>query len=432
MTSIPNNSNTGPDQPILSLDEQKRSDEAAYSENYQEHISSQEHPLFGPEPYVTSAWVKLEFQQEGAGPDQKTRTAWAPCNPAEVYFSSRNAESAREKLRIRLWILLHKNETLNFIPDHLINHAIQVNLEKPGSDWTASNPILDSIKWSAIPSWDWGQIMENWTVPFQGKTNSCVGWAIADGILAFYRAKAKPQKNAWRGYGGEWIQGFSGTRKSLEVSDRISARHIWMIAKARRNTSVWSLLDDRFGCSPRDAVHAVCHDRMALLEEELPFNLNSPYFHVDIKTSFQSLHEHMRNTMEPNESGVSQRMEAFEVLSSPGAEPEDLTLTTELIELLKQWILVFGPILLEFKPTIAFYQTYGKSEHQEDWVFDDAPLSERVNHTCAIIGFNSHGFIIRNSWGSNWGDNGTALLTLEFLKKCAKSIFLFEDSYTAH
>ena len=42
------------------------------------------------------------------------------------------------------------------------------------------------------------------------------------------------------------------------------------------------------------------------------------------------------------------------------------------------------------------------------------PTKTNGGHAILVIGWDETGFIIQNSWGKNWGDNGTAILPYEY------------------
>jgi len=64
---------------------------------------------------------------------------------------------------------------------------------------------------------------------------------------------------------------------------------------------------------------------------------------------------------------------------------------------LKKNLFENGPCLIAF-PVF----NYGK----EFWI-KNGP--NRGGHAVTVVGYNSYGFIIRNSWGLNWGDNGYSI-----------------------
>jgi C1A family cysteine protease len=45
-------------------------------------------------------------------------------------------------------------------------------------------------------------------------------------------------------------------------------------------------------------------------------------------------------------------------------------------------------------------------QHYKSGVIDSAECGKRLDHGVAAVGYNSQAFIVRNSWGPSWGDNG--------------------------
>ena len=44
------------------------------------------------------------------------------------------------------------------------------------------------------------------------------------------------------------------------------------------------------------------------------------------------------------------------------------------------------------------------------------PRTKRGGHAIALVGYTADRFIVRNSWGTNWGDKGFAYASLAYAK----------------
>lgn len=54
------------------------------------------------------------------------------------------------------------------------------------------------------------------------------------------------------------------------------------------------------------------------------------------------------------------------------------------------------------------------ARQRKGWVIPfQKPQPDDGGHAFAIVGYNEHGFLVQNSWGADWGDNGFATLTYE-------------------
>ena len=75
---------------------------------------------------------------------------------------------------------------------------------------------------------------------------------------------------------------------------------------------------------------------------------------------------------------------------------------------IKQWIFLHKTAV----PICILTNNLDKSSQNVLYIpFDETDLS---GHMMIIIGWNELGFIVQNSWGKEWGDNGTAILPYEY------------------
>jgi hypothetical protein len=86
----------------------------------------------------------------------------------------------------------------------------------------------------------------------------------------------------------------------------------------------------------------------------------------------------------------------------------------------RTWLAQHGPIVVGLDVDATFDQaatTGGKLD-----VFE--PDTARGGHAVAVVGYTSDRFIIRNSWGTGWGDEGFAYASEEYINNA-----FFPESY---
>jgi hypothetical protein len=191
-----------------------------------------------------------------------------------------------------------------------------------------------------------------WKIADQGSTGSCVGWASADAVLRWHFVQA--------GY--------------LAKTERLAPRFQWMAAKETdAYTTVPTTFIESDGTSLKAALD-VARKYGAVRETVLPFDTGKLYG-GDVK-SFYALAAQLKITSYFN-------------------------LGKDLVAW-KAWLATKGPILTRL---------------DVDATWDDAPATKgnldvykpktaRGGHAVALVGYTVDRFIVRNSWGTTWGDRG--------------------------
>ena len=191
-----------------------------------------------------------------------------------------------------------------------------------------------------------------WRISDQGSTGSCVGWASADAVLRWHFVKAG----------------------LLAKTDRIAPRFQWMAAK---ETDVFTTQPTTFIDSDGTTLKAaldIARKYGAVREAVLPFDSGKLYA-GDVK-SFYALAAQLKINSYFN-------------------------LGVDLVAW-KAWLATKGPIATRLSV---------------DATWDDAPATKgnldvykpktaRGGHAVAVVGYTADRFIIRNSWGTSWGDKG--------------------------
>ncbi|NCC06170.1 MAG: hypothetical protein EOM37_19490, partial [Proteobacteria bacterium] len=70
----------------------------------------------------------------------------------------------------------------------------------------------------------------------------------------------------------------------------------------------------------------------------------------------------------------------------------------------REWLAFNGPILTRLDVDDTWYGASASAGVLESYKKESA----RGGHAVAVVGYDSNGFIVRNSWGEKWGDTGFA------------------------
>ena len=193
-----------------------------------------------------------------------------------------------------------------------------------------------------------------WTVGDQGATGSCVGWAVADSVLRWHFVQ--------KGVLGE--------------SELLSVRFIWMASKetdefvARPSTFL-----EAEGTSLKAALE-VARKYGTVLDRELPFTAGE---------------------LAPHDPSLFYALAAERRIASYINLGRDQTAW-------RRWLATQGPILARVEVDASWMTATsggGKLTKHE-------PRAMFGGHAVAIVGYTPGEFIVRNSWGTSWGDAGFA------------------------
>ena len=78
----------------------------------------------------------------------------------------------------------------------------------------------------------------------------------------------------------------------------------------------------------------------------------------------------------------------------------------------KEWIATNGPIMTR----LDVDATWDNAENTQGQLDKYKPDTSRGGHAISIVGYTDDRFIIRNSWGTAWGDNGFAYASMDYAK----------------
>jgi hypothetical protein len=215
-----------------------------------------------------------------------------------------------------------------------------------------------------------------YTVRDQGKTGSCVGWALADSVM--------------------WRQLVAADR--LARDERLSPRFMWMAAKEMRakltqvkGEPAWhptTFLEQ--GMTDVKSALDVARLFGAALERDLPFD--DGLYDGEIERFY--------------ESAALRKITHYYRL-----DPDDDVSAAWFLHW-RRWIDQHGPVVVVVTVDQAFID--GPERLDE---YDAASAS--FNHAAALVGYSPNGFLIRCSWGEDWGRDGYALATESYLERAA-------------
>jgi hypothetical protein len=207
----------------------------------------------------------------------------------------------------------------------------------------------------------------------QGKTGSCVGWALADSVM-------------WR----------QMVRKGLLAEeDRLSPRYMWMAAKEMRakltqvrGDADWqptTFLEQ--GMTDVKSALDVARTFGAALEEDLRWK--GALYPGDIEHFYRS--------------AGRRRIARYYRL-----DPEEDA--TAWFAHWRRWIDQHGPVLIVVGVDSRFA---AGAPLLDSFDFESASFQ----HAAALVGYGPSGFLVRCSWGEDWGDGGYAVATEAYLEQ---------------
>jgi C1A family cysteine protease len=195
-----------------------------------------------------------------------------------------------------------------------------------------------------------------WTVGDQGQTGSCVGWATAEGVVRYHMV----------------------TARKLKKTEQLSPRYVWMSSKET----------DEYTQRPESFVEEAGTSLKAAMDVSRKFGVATmamlPF------TIATLMYTGTENALYA--SAAQRKISAYFNLAKN-------------LNQWKVWLATHGPILA----ALSVDQTWDNATATHGNLDTFFPNTVRGGHAIAIVGYTATGrFIIRNSWGTAWGDNGFA------------------------
>lgn len=211
-----------------------------------------------------------------------------------------------------------------------------------------------------------------WTIGDQEDTGSCVGWASTDGVMRFHMVQAG----------------------RLAPKERLSPRATWMASKeldefvARPESFI-----EGAGTSLKTAMD-VCRKYGTVPEAMLPFHIATKMHTGDEETFFAT--------------AAQRRAAAYFNLKKDLAQ-------------WRTWLASHGPLLVALNVDSTWENATATKGRLD--AFDAG--SARGGHAVCLVGYTKEKrFIVRNSWGTGWGDKGFAYASEAYVRAA-----FFDESY---
>jgi C1A family cysteine protease len=202
-----------------------------------------------------------------------------------------------------------------------------------------------------------------WKVGDQGSTGSCVGWATGDALLRWHFIKAS----------------------RIKQTETVSKRFIWMASKETDEfESAPTTFIENAGTSLKAALD-VARKFGCVKESVLPFNgglypgAPETFYAVAAQLKIKSY---------------------FNLSFSRGGS----------VASWRRWIATNGPILTR----LDVDRTWDDASDNDGNMDIYQPKTRRGGHAVSIVGYTADRFIVRNSWGTTWGDKGFGYASLAY------------------
>ncbi len=214
-----------------------------------------------------------------------------------------------------------------------------------------------------------------WTIGDQGNTGSCVGWATADSVLRWHFAKAG--------------------RLGKDKNKKLSVRFIWMASKEMDEFEYYpSTFLESDGTSLKTALDTA-RNFGCVEDSVLPFKPEELY--IGEPETFYALASRcmIRNYFN---------------LSKPETKLSDW----------RTWIATKGPVLTRLNVDDTWFDLNNPGKKNLDVYHPDKVYG---GHAVALVGYTKDRFIVRNSWGEEWGDKGYGYASLKYAQAA------FDEAY---
>jgi C1A family cysteine protease len=193
-----------------------------------------------------------------------------------------------------------------------------------------------------------------WAIGNQEDTGSCVGWASTDGVLRYHLVKAG----------------------RLAQTERLSPRATWMASKETDEfTTRPQTFIEEFGTSLKAAMD-ICRRYGVVPESMLPFHIATKMYTGNENTFYAT--------------AAQRRCASYFNLQKNTAQ-------------WKNWLATQGPIMAALNVDAS----WDNAAATKGLITSFKPNTVRGGHAICVVGYRSDGrFIVRNSWGTAWGDKG--------------------------
>lgn len=251
------------------------------------------------------------------------------------------------------------------VPERILNAVLSQGKE---TDWTFEKAIEDGLITRDYPETLDLREEEWWQVGDQGGTSSCIGWASTDGMLRWHLVKAN----------------------KINKEDKLSVRYTWMASKETDKFSEYPETFIENSGTPLKAAMEVLRKFGCVHEEVFPFTQGFVSNEYDTD-SFYNL-------------AAQLKIKGYYCLQYD--EVFD-------IDKFKKWLFNVGPVLAMVDLDENFWNPYtDKTTVLKEYDKEN----QKGGHAVVLVGYTKDHFIIRNSWGTEYGDNGYVYATNEYMQ----------------
>jgi C1A family cysteine protease len=211
-----------------------------------------------------------------------------------------------------------------------------------------------------------------WAVGDQENTGSCVGWASTDGVMRYHLVMAG----------------------KLQQKERLSPRCTWMASKETDQfTTRPGTFIEESGTSLKAAMD-ICRKFGTVLESMLPFQIDTTMY--------------------------AGKEDEFYAAAAQRKCSSYFNLRKNFTQW-RHWLATNGPLMV----ALSVDQTWYDATANKGLLDVYKPNTAGGGHAVCVVGYTKEGrFIIRNSWGTTWGDKGFAYATEAYITAA-----FFDESY---
>jgi len=211
-----------------------------------------------------------------------------------------------------------------------------------------------------------------WSIGDQEDTGSCVGWASTDGVMRYHFVKAG----------------------KLAQKEQLSPRATWMASKETDEIIIRpQTFIEEAGTSLKAAMD-ICRKYGTVPQSLLPFHVTTKMYTGDENTFYATASQRRATAYYNMHKNVTQW---------------------------RSWLASHGPIMV----ALSVDATWDNASATSGLLDIFQPNTVRGGHAVCLVGYRKDGrFIVRNSWGTAWGDKGFGYATEAYIAAA-----FFNESY---